>query len=210
MTDKDYWALLLIIDRSGSMESIRTEMVGSLTTLLRDQAAQPGLLTVDVVTFDDRIETTHVQADPRTIEIALQPRGMTALHDAVGIGVSEFGARLAAMPEHARPGTVLVVVATDGMENASREWKPKSVKGLLDQQRESYGWDFVFLGANQDAITTGAELGFAPDSSLDFDADAAAVAPMMASLGAYVSQTRAGTPGTFTQDDRRKASRRRS
>src|SRR3954470_4946345 len=169
MTDKDYSALLLIIDRSGSMSSIRDEMVGSLTTLMREQAQQPGMLTVDVVTFDDRIETTHVQADPATLEVRLEPRGMTALLDAIGIGVSEFGARLAAMPEHARPGTVVVVVATDGLENASHEWRPEVIKALLDQQREQYGWDFVFLGANQDAVTTGGELGFARDSAIDFD-----------------------------------------
>ncbi|WP_375388358.1 VWA domain-containing protein [uncultured Amnibacterium sp.] len=210
MTDSNHSALLLIVDRSGSMESIRDEMVGSLTTLLRDQAQQPGLLTVDVVTFDDRIETTQVQADPSTIEIELAPRGMTALLDAIGIGVSEFGGRLAALPEHARPGTVLVVVATDGHENAIREWQPSAIKGLLDQQREQYGWDFVFLGANQDAITTGASLGFAADSALDFDADAQAVAPAMASLSAYVSANRSGRRGSFTQEDRRNASRRHS
>jgi hypothetical protein len=210
MTDPNYSALLLIIDRSGSMSSIRDEMVGSLTTLLREQAAQPGLLTVDVVTFDDQVEATHMQADPRTIEIDLEPRGMTALLDGIGIGVTGFGARLAAMPEHARPAGVVVVVATDGMENASREWKPTAVKRLLDQQRDTYGWDFVFLGANQDAITTGAQLGFAPDSALDFDADAQSVAPAMASLSAYVSANRSGRRGSFTEEDRRNASRRRS
>ena len=210
MTDQNYSALLLVIDRSGSMSDIRDEMVGSLTTLLRDQAKQPGLLTVDVLTFDDRIETTHVQADPRSVEIDLQPRGMTALLDAIGIGVTEFGARLAAMPEHARPGTVLVVVATDGMENSSHEWKPVTVKQLLDQQREQYGWDFLFLGANQDAITTGTALGFAPDSSIDFDADADGVRAVVASASAFMLDSRSGRRGSFTEEDRRNASRRRS
>lgn len=210
MTDPNYSALLLIIDRSGSMSSIRDEMVGSLTSLLRDQAHQPGILTVDIVTFDDRIETTHVQADPSSLQVELDPRGMTALLDAIGIGVSEFGARLAAMPERARPGTVLVVVATDGQENASHEWTPKTIKKLLDRQGSTYGWDFVFLGADQDAVTTGSELGFARDSALDFDADAQSVAPAMASLSAYVTANRSGRRGSFTEEDRRNASRRRS
>jgi Mg-chelatase subunit ChlD len=210
MTDKDYSAILLVIDRSGSMSSIRDEMVGSLTTLLREQAQHPGLLTVDVVTFDDRIETTHVQADPRTLEVRLEPRGMTALLDAIGVGVTEFGARLAAMPEHARPGTVIVVVATDGLENASSEWKPEAIKALFDQQREQYGWDFVFLGANQDAVTTGGELGFARDSAIDFDADPAGAQAVVASASAYLRTTRSGGRGSFTDEDRRNASRRHS
>jgi hypothetical protein len=210
MTDSNYTALLLIIDRSGSMASIRDEMVGSLTTLLREQAQQPGLLTADVVTFDDRMETTHVLADPRSLVVQLEPRGMTALLDAVGIGVTEFGARLAAMPEHARPSTVLAIVATDGEENASREWTPQAIRALLDGQREQYGWDCVFLGANQDAITTGRELGFAQESAIDFDADADGTQNVVASAGRYLSTSRSGGRGSFTEEDRRNASRRRS
>ena len=210
MTDPNYTALLLIIDRSGSMASIRTEMIGSLTTLLREQAEQPGLLTVDVVTFDDQAETAHVLADPRSLVVELEPRGMTALLDAVGLGVTEFGSRLAAMPEHARPGTVLVVVATDGAENASRQWTPPAIKGLLERQRGDYGWDFVFLGANQDAITTGTELGFAPESAIDFDADAEGTQNVIASASHYLSTSRSGGRGSFTQEERRNASRRRS
>jgi hypothetical protein len=210
MTDSNYSALMLIIDRSGSMSSIRDEMVGSLTTLLRDQAAQPGLLTVDVVTFDDRIETTHVQADPKTVEVDLQPRGMTALLDAIGVGVTDLGTRLAAMPEHARPGTVLVVVATDGHENASKEWRPSTVKQLLDTHRETFGWDFVFLGANQDAVTTSAAFGFTAESALDFDAETDAIAPAMASLSAHITRSRVGDRSGFTSEERRNASRRRS
>jgi len=210
MTDSNYTALLLIIDRSGSMASIRSEMIGSLTALLRAQGEQPGLLTVDVVTFDHQIETTHVLADPRTLDVELEPRGSTALRDAVGIGVTEFGSRLAAMPEHARPGTVLVVVATDGEENASRHWTPPAIKGLLERQRAEYGWDFMFLGANQDAITTGTELGFAPSSAIDFDADADGVQNVVAAASVYMSDSRSGRAGSFTEEDRRNASRRRS
>ena len=207
MTDPNYTALLLVIDRSGSMKSIRDDMIGGLTTLLQKQAVEPGLTTVDVVIFDDEIETTAVLADPATLQIALQPRGSTALLDAIGLAVSGFGARLAAIPEHARPGTVVVVVATDGLENASREWTSAAVQQLLTQQREQYGWDFVFLGANQDAITTGQSLGFAPGSSIDFAASPSGVHEVTDSASRYLSSRRAGQAAAFTDEERRRADR---
>src|SRR4051794_23664953 len=172
MTDPNYTGMLLVIDRSGSMESIRGDMVGGLENLLKKQAAEPGRATVDIVIFDDRIETTHVMASPEAVKVELEPRGMTALLDALGLSITEYGRRLAAMPEQERPGTVIVVVATDGLENASREYSGEQVRAMVVHQRDAYGWDFVFLGANQDAVLTGTSLGFAADSSIDFDADA--------------------------------------
>ena len=114
MTDPNYTAMLLVIDRSGSMAGIRDDMVGGLTTMLAEQAAEPGLLTVDIVTFDTEIETQCSLADPKNVTISLEPRGATALFDAIGQSVTGFGRVLAALPEHARPETVQVVVVTDG------------------------------------------------------------------------------------------------
>jgi Mg-chelatase subunit ChlD len=202
MTDETYTALLLVIDRSGSMAAIRDDMVGGLTELLRKQAAEPGRMTVDTVIFDDLIETTHVLDDPATVEVVLEPRGVTALHDALGSSIVAFGGRLAAMPEERRPGTVLVVVATDGMENASHEYTAAAVRRLVDEQRDSYGWDFVFLGANQDAVTTGGALGFARDSSIDFDADADGARAVTASASAYISRRKRGVDAAFTSAER--------
>ncbi len=122
MADDNYTATLLVIDRSGSMTTIRDEMVGALTTLLEKQAAEEGMLTVDVVTFDNVIERQEHFADPTDVVIRLEPRGGTALYDALGIAIGEFGRELAALPEHARPGTVQVVVVTDGEENSSQEY----------------------------------------------------------------------------------------
>src|SRR6187551_3395488 len=171
MTDPNYTAMLLVIDRSGSMESIRDDMVGGLTAMIESQAALPGILTLDVFNFDTVIERQYSLASPAGVTIELEPRGGTALHDAIGMSVTEFGRTLAALPEHARPETVQVVVVTDGEENSSREFNGASVKKLVEQQTEKYGWDFVFLGANQDAVTAGAKLGFQADSSMTFAAD---------------------------------------
>ena len=91
MTDPNYTAMLLIIDRSGSMASIRDDMVGGLTAMLAEQAAEPGLLTVDIVTFDTEIELQCSLADPKAVTVRLEPRGGTALFDAIGQSVTAFG-----------------------------------------------------------------------------------------------------------------------
>ena len=168
MTDANYTALLIVLDRSGSMTTIRDDMVGGLEQMLRTHAAEPGLLTVDVVTFDDSVEVTHHFANPRDVQIELVPRGSTALHDAMGYAINGFGAQLAALPEHARPGNVQVIVVTDGHENASREYTAETVRKLVAKQVAEFSWDFVFLGADQDAVLTAANLGIAADKSMTY------------------------------------------
>lgn len=202
MTDPNYTAMLLIIDRSGSMGGIRDDMVGGLTAMLAEQAAEPGLLTLDIVTFDDQIELVCSLADPTTVQVVLEPRGMTALYDAIGVAVNGFGATLAGLPEHARPETVQVVVVTDGYENASREHTDDSVRALLKQQQEVYNWDFIFLGANQDAVLTGANLGFDAGSSMTFDTAPDSVVAMSSSMGRYVSDVRGKTKRGFSERER--------
>jgi hypothetical protein len=202
MTDPNYTALLLVIDRSGSMAVIRDDMVGGITTMLAEQATQPGKLTVDVVTFDTEIETQCSLADPRDVEVVLGPRGATALFDAIGQSVTAFGRVLASMPESERPETVQVVVVTDGEENSSREFGLDAVRTLVTQQKEQYSWDFMFLGANQDAVLSGERLGFDADSSMTYSAGADAVSSMSASMGRYVSDVRAKSKRGFDDAER--------
>ena len=202
MTDPNYTAMLLVVDRSGSMASIRDDMVGGLTTMLASQAEQPGRLTVDIVTFDDQIEQQCTMADASTVTITLDPRGSTALYDAIGIATHTFGSTLAALPEDARPDTVQVVVVTDGHENASREYTSETVKAIVTKQTNEYGWDFVFLGANQNAVLTGAELGFEADSSLSFRAAPGAVGNVNDSLSRYVTGVRSKRKIGFTAAER--------
>lgn len=205
MTDPNYTAMLLVIDRSGSMSSIRDDMIGGVTQLLNEQAAQPGLLTVDVVTFDNIVEWQHSFADPANVQIELVPRGSTALYDALGGAIAHFGQKLADLPEHARPGVVTVAVVTDGYENASTEWTARAVSDAVTRQRDAYGWDFVFLGANHDAALTAASIGIDADASLDFSADASSVAASASHLSRYVGDVRRGTRTGFTSEERRSA-----
>jgi Mg-chelatase subunit ChlD len=205
MTDSNYTALLLVIDRSGSMTTIRDDMVGGLQTMLAEQAAQPGMLTVDVVIFDTEIEHTHSFADPKETQVVLEPRGGTALHDALGLSINQFGTALAALPEHARPETVQVVVVTDGFENSSREYTAATVRALIEQQKEKYGWDFVFLGANQDAVVTGRDLGFDAQSSMTYAAAPDAVSSMVKSTSRYISDVRGKRKKGFSEEERGEA-----
>ena len=202
MTDSTYTALLLIIDRSGSMQAIREDMVGGLESLLAQQAALPGRLTVDIVAFDDEVEHQATFADPTTVRVQLEPRGMTALFDALGDSLEGFRSALSAMPAHAQPATVQVVVVTDGHENASKRWTHDRANQLITGLTDELGWEFVFLAAGQDAIAVGRDLGFDPGASLAWDVDADAVQASSLSVGRYLTDVRAGRKKEFDRSER--------
>ena len=202
MTDSSYTALLFIVDRSGSMRGIRDDMVGGLSTILEQQKAQPGLLTVDVVTFDDRVEFTHKMANPDSVEVTLEPRGGTALHDAIGMAVNDFAERIDALPEHAKPQTIQVVVVTDGHENQSVEYSSEQVRQLISEKQADQRWDFVFLGANQDAVTTGGRLGFREDAAMTFSPRGSEIGHATASMSRYINDRRRGQRQGFTGEER--------
>lgn len=202
MTDPNYTALLLIVDRSGSMQTIKTDMEGGLNTLIAEQLAEPGLLTVDLFTFDTEVKHECSLTDPKDLKVLIEPRGSTALYDAIGIGVTEFGRSLAAMPEHARPETVQVIVVTDGEENSSVEYKASAIKQLVTQQKEEYKWDFVFLGANQDAVLNGVDLGFDAGSALTFAPGADGVDASAKSMSRYMTDVRRKQKKLFMAEER--------
>src|SRR4051794_20350192 len=171
MTAADLTAIALLVDRSGSMQSIRADAEGAIAAFLEAQRTGPGRCLVSLSDFDDEYRAVYgpvpiAEAPAYTLE----PRGTTALLDAIGRLVTGFGASLAALPEAERPGQVIVVVQTDGQENSSTEWTIAGINDLITRQREIYSWDFVFLGANQDAIATGESLGIAPGSSISYAA----------------------------------------
>lgn len=202
MTDPNYTALLLIVDRSGSMSSIKSDMEGGLNALIADQLALPGLLTVDLFTFDTEVKHECSLTDPKDLQIKIEPRGGTALYDAIGIGVTEFGRSLAVMPEHARPETVQVIVVTDGEENSSVEYKASAIKKLVLSQKEEYKWDFVFLGANQDAVLNGVDLGFDAGSALTFAPGAGGVDASAKSMSRYMTDVRRKQKKLFLAEER--------
>jgi len=198
-------ALLLVIDRSGSMLSIRDDMVGGLQRMLDDQAAQPGTATVDIVTFDTEVEVQSSMVDIADARVRLEPRGSTALHDALGIAITGFAGALDALPKACQPDVVQVIVVTDGQENSSRECSSEQVRDLVQTHHRDRGWEFVFLGAEQDAVLTGTRLGFDAGSSMTFAANGAAVSTMADSLSRYVSNVRLSKKQHFAELERRHA-----
>lgn len=206
MSDPHYTALMLIIDRSGSMSSIKNDMVGGLTTLVEEQKKQPGLLTISVVSFDNQVELQHQMAAPSSVSIQLEPRGATALYDAVGFGLNTMQADIDALPDHAKPATVQIVVVTDGHENASGEYSGKTIKQLVTEKTNRLNWDVVFLGANQDAVMKAAELGIERDRSMTYEANGSGVSSATESLNRYVSDRRSGSRTSFSPEERRRSS----
>lgn len=211
MTDSQRTLIAVLLDRSGSMESIKSDTEGGFNAFVAEQAKEPGQATVTLAQFDTVYEVVYVNrpiADVPPLE--LQPRGMTALNDALGRLITDVGTELAAQPESERPGHVIVVVMTDGHENSSVEWTHEAVSAAVKRQESEYSWDFVFLGANIDAVAVGHQLGFAADKSLTYAASGGGVASAMASTTAYVSRKR-GAPvaaevAGFSDEDRVSAS----
>jgi uncharacterized protein YegL len=205
MSDQNYTAMLVILDRSGSMTGHAAEMQAATQNLIDTQAAEPGLMTVDVVTFDDKIEHTHGFAQPADVKVSLVPRGATALYDAIGTAFSGFGSAIAALPAHARPSTVLVTIVTDGHENASQEYTSTAVKQLIESKRRD-DWDISFLGANQDAVLAAGNIGIDRKDAMTFDMGN--IAPTMAAHNAKQSRRRQGDRSGYTEAERTTAMNR--
>ena len=197
MTDPSYTDITMVLDRSGSMQSIKDDTIGGFDAFVDEQRRLPGRCTVSLVQFDNEYEEVYTGRDLAEVpSLTLVPRGSTAMLDAIGRAVNATGVRLAALPEDQRPSTVIVGVMTDGLENSSREFSYLMIKELIEQQEQIYGWTFMYLGANQDAIEVGASLGVARDRALTYAGPkvAAAMGAYSASVGALREAVAAGVP----------------
>lgn len=204
MTDPNRTHLAFLLDRSGSMQSIKTDTEGGFDAFIAEQREQPGECTVTLAQFDTDYEVTYENLPIADVpKLDLQPRGMTALLDSIARLITDTGARLAALPEHERPGTVIVGIMTDGMENSSREWTHAAIKALIEQQENVYDWSFSYLGANQDAIEVGASIGIRREHSMTYDVTRAA--PAMSAYTASVSRMRSARAAGASMDDARQA-----
>lgn len=157
MTNSNYTHLALVVDRSGSMADIKDDAQGGINTLIAEQFAEEGQLTVTLSEFDDHFEDV-VRMSGKPFAYKLSPRGSTALLDAVGKEITRTAQELDALPKALRPSKVLFVVVTDGQENSSNEFTLKAVKASIETQRKDHGWTFQFIGA-EEAAWQGREMG---------------------------------------------------
>ena len=188
MTDPNLTHLYFLLDRSGSMVSLRQDTIGGFDTFIAEQRTAPGRCRVTLAQFDNEYDEVYADRDIATVpSLVLVPRGSTALLDALGRLVVTAGERLAALPEAQRPGSVVVGVMTDGYENASRDWTHDRIKALIEQQSTEYGWQFLYLGADQDAIEEGAKMGFAAGKSMTYSRGKArdAIGHLSKNVGSY-------------------------
>jgi hypothetical protein len=189
MTRSDLTHLYVLLDRSGSMQSIKTDIVGGFDAFVAEQRNASGECRMTLARFDNEYELVFADRPIANVgPLVLEPRGSTALLDSMGRLVVDAGARLASLPEHERPGTVVVAVMTDGFENASREWTHASIKALVDQQTSDYGWQFLYMGADQDAVEVGKGLGIAADHAMTWSRGSAKAA--MGATSAMVADLR--------------------
>ena len=169
MTRSDLTHLYFLLDRSGSMQSLKSDIEGGFAAFVAEQRTGDGECIATLAQFDDQYEVVYTDVPVADVPVlALRPRGSTALHDAMGRLITDAGARLAALSEAERPGTVIVAIMTDGMENASREWHAPAIKALVEQQTREYRWEFLYMGADQDAVEVGTGLGIAAGNSVTY------------------------------------------
>lgn len=218
-----YTDLTFLLDRSGSMEDLKTDVVGGVSRLIREQKEVEGECKLTLIQFDyspytnnkvdsrnhfggvlfnnfsteNSYEVIHnavniKDVQPLTLATYI-PRGSTAYLDALGKSITETGERLAALPESERPEKVVFVIYTDGMENSSVKYNKSQIAKIIKEQNEVYKWEFVFLGANMDAVSEGQSLGVAAACSATYTADSAGVSKGFEYASANLRSYRVGT-----------------
>lgn len=196
MAKKGLTEIVMVIDRSGSMATIKDDAIGGLNTFIEEQQKVKGEANLTTVLFDDEYILYHSGVGIKKVkpfdETTYVPRSMTALLDAIGKTANDVGERLSKTNEKDRPEKVLFVILTDGYENASKEFTKQQIVDIIDHQREKYNWEFAFLAANQDAIQEGASYGLPGASCLSFAHTGAGTRHMAASLACYTTSYRMG------------------
>ena len=172
---KDLTELVFIIDRSGSMSGLESDTIGGFNSMIRKQKQAEGEALISTVLFDNVSEVLHDRVNVKDIQSMTEHdytvRGTTALLDAIGGAIHHIGnvhkyARQEDVPEH-----TMFVITTDGMENASRYYSSDKVKKMIERQKVKYGWEFLFLGANIDAVETASHFGIGADRAVNYNCD---------------------------------------
>ena len=195
---KNLTELVFILDRSGSMAGLEDDTIGGFNAMIEKQKGEPGEALVSTVLFDNYREVIHDRVDIRKIQPMTREqyyvRGSTALLDAVGNAIHHIGNVHKYAREEDRPEKTLFVITTDGMENASREYSYEQLKAKIEKQKEKYGWEFIFLGANIDAAKEAGRFGIDADHAANYHADRLGTAVIYEAVSEAVCSVRACRP----------------
>jgi uncharacterized protein YegL len=190
--------LVFILDKSGSMSGLESDTIGGYNAMLKKQQQAPGDARVTTVLFDDGYEVLHDRIDIQGVapitENEYYVGGCTALLDAIGKTIDKIvNAQRYTQPEY-RSDQVIFVITTDGLENASREYSYEKIKKLIEREKTQYQWEFIFLGANIDAIETAARFGISADRAANYHADGAGTRLNYKVVSDVVCEMRASNP----------------
>lgn len=197
---QNYTDIIIVLDRSGSMQVVRTDTIGGVNKFIEEQQKVSGECRLSLLQFDDQYESVLSavpikDAKPLTEETYV-PRGWTALHGAIGRTIEDTGRRFSAMAEHDRPEKVVFVIVTDGEENStpkyewSRRWDAAKIKQMIETQSGTFKWQFVYIGANQDAIANAAHVGIAAANAINYTQNKAGTEKLYAALSRNVTAMR--------------------
>jgi hypothetical protein len=197
----------VVLDSSGSMASIQDDTKGGFNVFLMEQREEEGEATVTLYNFDDTVDLVYrgipIEEAPKLDTESYRPGGRTALHDAMARAIDETEAYLDGHAERTRPENVVVVVLTDGKENASET--PQDAVRERVEARQDDGWEFLFIGANQDAVLTAEGLGMGQDRALDMSHSGEGAREAYRSTSQQISNARQeGRTGGYTEEDRRR------
>src|SRR5690625_4592283 len=204
---KDNTLIVFLLDRSGSMLSIKEDVEGGFQAFIAEQRKAPGTCHVSLAQFDTEYESVYTRVPVHdSPPLNLQPRGCTALLDSMGRVIRDTEAAINGLPASAKPDNVILAVMTDGLENASREWTRDGIKKLV-KEKSADGWEVLYMGANQDAIEIGSSVGIAPSRSITYTTNNAdkVFAAMSSSVVEYRAAASQGLDDTvlaFTDQQR--------
>ncbi|MBO5244478.1 MAG: VWA domain-containing protein [Selenomonadales bacterium] len=192
--------VVFILDRSGSMHGLESDTIGGFNSMLAEQKNGEGRVLVSTVLFDDESKVLHdrqsIDAIAPMNDKDYQVRGCTALLDAIGGAIHHIGNVHKYAREEDRPNKTLFVIITDGMENSSTRYSRDKVKHMIERQREKYGWEFMFLGANIDAIAEAGRYGIREEMAANYICDERGTALNYSAVGVALGSMRANRPLT--------------
>ena len=190
--------VVFILDRSGSMAGLEKDTIGGFNAMLEKQRRGEGQALISTVLFSNESAVIHDRVDAREVPPLTDREyfvcGCTALLDAVGGAIRHIGNVHKYAREEDRPERTLFVITTDGMENASRHYDLRRVRAMIERQKARYGWEFLFLGANIDAVDTAARLGIDADRAANFHCDARGTQLNYEAVSDAVSAMRCAAP----------------